>query len=78
LFDRLDQIGNFTEADARKVFLQIIEALSYCHSHHIAHRDLKPENFLFLNSKTLDLKLIDFGLAYRWKGNMRAELHAKG
>lgn len=45
--------------------------------HNIAHRDLKPENFLFLNSQSLDLKLIDFGLAYRWKNDMRAELAAK-
>jgi serine/threonine protein kinase len=55
-----------------------MEALSYCHMHHIAHRDLKPENFLFLNKNSLDLKLIDFGLAYRWKNDMRAELAAKG
>lgn len=55
-----------------------MEALSYCHTHHIAHRDLKPENFLFLNKNSLDIKLIDFGLAYRWKADMRAELASKG
>ena len=55
-----------------------MEALSYCHTHHIAHRDLKPENFLFLNKNSIDIKLIDFGLAYRWKNDMRAELAAKG
>lgn len=55
-----------------------MEALSYCHTHHIAHRDLKPENFLFLNKNSLDIKLIDFGLAYRWKNDMRAELASKG
>jgi hypothetical protein len=30
-----------------------------------------------LGKNGLDLKLIDFGLAYRWKGSMRAELAAK-
>jgi serine/threonine protein kinase len=67
LFDRLDSDGNFSEEDARKIFTQIMEALSYCHSHKIAHRDLKPENFMFVDRKSLNLKLIDFGLAYRWK-----------
>lgn len=78
MFDRLDAEGNFSEEDARRIFIQIMEALSYCHTHQIAHRDLKPENFLFLNKNSLDLKLIDFGLAYRWKDSMRAELAAKG
>jgi calcium-dependent protein kinase len=74
----LDADGFFSEEDARKIFVQILEALSYCHTHQIAHRDLKPENFLFLNKNSLDLKLIDFGLAYRWKESMRGELAAKG
>jgi serine/threonine protein kinase len=78
LFDRLEAEGNFSEEDARKIFVQIIEAVNYCHTHNIAHRDLKPENFLFLNKKGLELKLIDFGLAYKWKENMRKELEAKG
>lgn len=55
-----------------------MEALSYCHSHKITHRDLKPENFMFLNTKDLTLKLIDFGLAYRWNDSMKSELKAKG
>jgi serine/threonine protein kinase len=42
LFDRLDSDGNFSEEDARKIFIQIIEAISYCHTHRISHRDLKP------------------------------------
>lgn len=33
---------------------------------------------MFLNKNSLDLKLIDFGLAYRWKNDMKAELAAKG
>lgn len=38
----------------------------------IAHRDLKPENFLLLNKDSLSLKLIDFGLSYKWTTDMRA------
>ncbi|KAI7895418.1 kinase-like domain-containing protein [Mucor mucedo] len=45
----------------RHIFLQILDAVHYCHEHHISHRDLKPENIM-LGSK-LQVKLADFGLA---------------
>ncbi|KAI8372849.1 kinase-like domain-containing protein, partial [Radiomyces spectabilis] len=46
----------------RKVFLQLLDAVSYCHDNHVYHRDLKPENVLvFDNGHTV--KLADFGLA---------------
>lgn len=45
----------------RHVFLQIIDAVHYCHQNNISHRDLKPENIM-LGSK-LQVKLADFGLA---------------
>ncbi|KAH3744034.1 AGC/PDK1 protein kinase [Pelomyxa schiedti] len=40
---------------------EIINALEHLHSRGIIHRDLKPENLLL--SKTMHLKLIDFGTA---------------
>lgn len=46
----------------RRVFLQLIEALTYCHDNQVYHRDLKPENILvFDGGRTV--KLADFGLA---------------
>lgn len=46
----------------RHVFLQLIDAVRYCHDNHIYHRDLKPENVLiFDHGRTV--KLADFGLA---------------
>ena len=46
----------------RRVFLQLINALRYCHDHNVYHRDLKPENILVFDQGQT-LKLADFGLA---------------
>ncbi|KAG8863847.1 hypothetical protein FRB96_007684 [Tulasnella sp. 330] len=53
-------LGN--DALIKKVFLQILSAVEYCHSLGIHHRDLKPENIL-CRSGGGKLLLADFGLA---------------
>ncbi|KAG1473744.1 hypothetical protein G6F56_000778 [Rhizopus delemar] len=46
----------------RHIFLQLIEAVHFCHNNGVYHRDLKPENILvFDQGRTL--KIADFGLA---------------
>ena len=46
----------------KDVFLQLLDAVEYCHSMSIYHRDLKPENVLCFNDG-LRLAITDFGLA---------------
>jgi serine/threonine protein kinase len=64
LFTNITERGHFVGNDAlaKHAFLQILDAVEYCHSIGIYHRDLKPENILVTdNGRTV--KLADFGLA---------------
>ncbi|EPS38748.1 hypothetical protein H072_7494 [Dactylellina haptotyla CBS 200.50] len=64
LFTNITEHGNFVGNDilAKRVFLQLVDAVEYCHSLGIYHRDLKPENILVTENGT-QVKLADFGLA---------------
>ena len=55
----------------------MVNIVKYCHDNKVCHRDLKPENFILSNDKELEIMLIDFGLCYKWKENMKKEHHAK-
>lgn len=48
LFDRIVAKAYYNEKEARDTCKILLEAVRYCHSHHVAHRDLKPENLLLL------------------------------
>ncbi|KAM5300371.1 maternal embryonic leucine zipper kinase isoform 3-T3 [Ctenodactylus gundi] len=67
LFDYIISQDRLSEEETRVVFRQILSAVAYVHSQGYAHRDLKPENLLF--DEYHKLKLIDFGLCAKPKGN---------
>jgi len=60
-FDYVQMAGGLEDKYVRRIFLQIIDGLSYVHRMNITHRDLKLEN-CFLD-KDCNIKIADFGLA---------------
>jgi len=64
LFDKIVDMGHFTEKQAADATLKLLDALKFMHDQGIAHRDLKPENML-MTTKELDaeVKITDFGLS---------------
>eukprot|EP00930_Biecheleria_cincta_P043964 TRINITY_DN30166_c0_g1_i1.p1 TRINITY_DN30166_c0_g1~~TRINITY_DN30166_c0_g1_i1.p1 ORF type:complete len:360 (-),score=57.65 TRINITY_DN30166_c0_g1_i1:167-1204(-) len=65
LFELIVNNNRLAEAEARRLFQQIISAVDFCHRSGVCHRDLKPENILL--DSDWNVKLADFGLAARMK-----------
>uniref|UniRef100_A0A8C4R6M2 Protein kinase domain-containing protein n=1 Tax=Eptatretus burgeri TaxID=7764 RepID=A0A8C4R6M2_EPTBU len=68
LFERIvSEDYNLTELDTIIFVRQICEAIAHMHQQYILHLDLKPENILCVNREGNQIKIIDFGLARRYK-----------
>jgi len=50
----------FTEAEIKRLMLQLLDGVAYMHEHWVLHRDLKMSNLLYHQGT---LKICDFGLA---------------
>lgn len=64
LFEHIKAHKQLPRPEARRLFRQLVSALSYMHSQGYMHRDLKPENCLL--DKDRNLLLADFGFSNFW------------
>jgi hypothetical protein len=55
--------GELDDRAALEVGSQVAEALAHAHGRGIVHRDVKPSNVLLAETGTVDVRLLDFGLA---------------
>eukprot|EP01119_Soliformovum_irregulare_P021733 TRINITY_DN729_c0_g1_i3.p1 TRINITY_DN729_c0_g1~~TRINITY_DN729_c0_g1_i3.p1 ORF type:complete len:312 (-),score=122.77 TRINITY_DN729_c0_g1_i3:332-1267(-) len=65
LFDKIVELSNYSEEDARQLFFNLMEVLQHLESKSIIHRDLKPENLLLKSPQDpiTEIKVADFGCA---------------
>ncbi|XP_077316596.1 myosin light chain kinase 2, skeletal/cardiac muscle [Lithobates pipiens] len=68
LFERIiDDSYQLMEVDAMVYARQICEGIFYMHQMYVLHLDLKPENIVCVSPISHMVKIIDFGLARRYK-----------
>lgn len=66
VFERILELKRYSERDARKLMINLLEATAFFHAQNVAHRDLKPQNLLLKSKDNLtDIMICDFGFASR-------------
>ncbi|RXN02488.1 serine threonine- kinase pim-3-like protein [Labeo rohita] len=61
-----EENGCLDESQAKKVLMQLINALKHCESRGVFHRDVKPQNLLICTDSN-EIKLLDFGCGHLLK-----------
>ena len=75
LLDRIVCRGSFTEHDATRVLIMVLEGVSYLHSLGITHRDLKPENLLYYHpGNDSKIMITDFGFSSAFQNSDSATM----
>ncbi|XP_027763371.1 cyclin-dependent kinase 3 isoform X2 [Empidonax traillii] len=67
------QSGALPLSLVKNYLFQLLQGVSFCHSHRVIHRDLKPQNLLINEAGAI--KLADFGLARAFGVPLRTYTH---
>ncbi|KAK2112088.1 Cyclin-dependent kinase 3 [Saguinus oedipus] len=73
LIKRLHSAGSTSHSFLQSYLFQLLQGVSFCHSHRVIHRDLKPQNLLI--DELGAIKLADFGLARAFGVPLRTYTH---
>ncbi|NWH47423.1 CDK3 kinase, partial [Fregata magnificens] len=65
--------GDLPLSLVKNYLFQLLQGVSFCHSHRVIHRDLKPQNLLINEAGAI--KLADFGLARAFGVPLRTYTH---
>ncbi|THB66693.1 MAG: diguanylate cyclase [Gammaproteobacteria bacterium] len=60
--DNLFKQSQLLLSEKLMIVIQMIDAISQIHSHHIIHKDINPKNFIYNHNEQV-VKVIDFGIA---------------
>ena len=75
LFDKIVKCGRFSEADARRILLQVLRGIGYLHANGICHRDIKPENLLCSGEEeNFEVLIGDFGFSKFYREEIMSTL----
>jgi Protein kinase domain len=51
------------DADINEIGIQLCRALDHAHKRGVVHRDIKPDNIMLVDGDSIDVRLMDFGVA---------------